>query len=132
GFAVLAWLTMLRLPLGLWAVILLYSTVIGALVYSLVYARLLRFDPRLEDAALDLGATPHEATRYVTLPVIRPTLMSAALSDMMLTFEDLLAIYYLIGNGFNNQMLVWSWLRVELTLVLHAMATVIFVFSAIV
>lgn len=132
GFVVLTWLTMLSLPLGVWAVILTYTTVIGAIVYSLVYARLLRLDPRLEEAALDLGATPREATRYVTLPLIRPTLIGAALTVMMLTLEDLLAIFFLIGDGFNIQMLVWSRLRVELTPELHALATVIFVFSAIV
>jgi spermidine/putrescine transport system permease protein len=132
GFVVLAWITMLRLPLGIWAVVLTYTTVIGAIVFSMVYARLLRMDPRMEEAALDLGATPREAMRYVTLPLLRPTLIGAALTVMMLTFEDLLAIFFLIGDGYNIQMLVWSRLRVELTPELHALATVIFVFSAIV
>jgi len=112
-------------------VIVTYTTVIGALVYSMIYARLLRMDPRLEEAALDLGATPREVTRYVTLPLLRPTLIGAALTVVMLTFEDLLAIYFLIGDGYNVQMLVWSRLRVALTPELHALATVIFVFSAI-
>lgn len=130
GFVVLCWLTVLRLPLGLWAVILTYSTVIGAIVYSLVYARLLRMDPRLEEAALDLGATPRQALWYVILPLLRPTLIGAGLTVLMLSLEDLLAIYYLVGDGYNIQMLVWSRLRVELTPELHALATVIFVFSA--
>jgi len=130
GFVVLVWLTMLRLPLGIWAVVLTYTTVIGAIVYSLVYARLLRMDPRLEEAALDLGASPREAMRYVTLPLLRPTLIGAALTVMMLTLEDLLAIFFLIGEGYNVQMLVWSRLRVELTPELHALATIIFVVSA--
>jgi len=130
GFVVLCWFTMLKLPLGIWAVVLTYSTVIGAIVYSLVYARLLRLDPRLEEAARDLGATPRETMRYVTLPLLRPTLIGAALTVMMLSLEDLLAIFFLIGDGYNIQMLVWSRLRVELTPELHALATVIFVFSA--
>jgi ABC-type spermidine/putrescine transport system permease subunit II len=57
-------------------------------------------------------------------------LIGAALTVMMLTLEDLLAIFFLIGDGYNIQMLVWSRLRVELTPELHALATVIFVFSA--
>lgn len=132
GFVVLNWITMLHLPQGLWAVIAVYACVMGAIVFSMTYARLLRLDTRLEEAALDLGATRRETLRFVILPALKTTLIGIALTILMLSLEDLLAIYFLIGNGYNIQMLVWSRLRVELTPELHALATVIFVFSALV
>jgi len=131
GFVVLNWIAVFHLPLGLYAVLAVYATVIGAIVFSLTYARLLRLDPRLEEAALDLGATKREALRYVIFPTLKPTLIGAWLTVLMLTLEDLLAIYFLIGNGFNIQMLVWSRLRIELTPELHALSTCIFAISVV-
>jgi spermidine/putrescine transport system permease protein len=50
----------------------------------------------------------------------------------MLSLDDLLAAYFLLGQGFNIQMLIWSRLRVQLSPELEAMATVIFAFSVLI
>lgn len=132
GFVVLNWIVLLGLPQGMWAVIAVYACVMAALVFSLTYARLLRLDTRLEEAALDLGATKRETLRFVIIPTMRTTFIGIGLTVLMLSLEDLLAIFFLIGDGFNIQMLVWSRLRIELTPELHALATIIFVFSALI
>jgi spermidine/putrescine transport system permease protein len=132
GFVLLNWITLLHFPLGLYAVIALHGAVMAAIVFTLTYARLIRLDPSLEEAAHDLGASRRQTLRWVLMPTLRLTLIGALLLVFMLSLEDLLGIFFLIGNGFNIQMLVWSRLRVELTPELHAMATVIFVLSILV
>jgi len=132
GFVLLNWITLVNLPLGIYAVIALHGAVMAAIVFSLTYARLIRLDPSLEEAAHDLGASPNQTLRWVLLPALRLTFIGALLLVFMLSLEDLLGIFFLIGSGFNIQMLVWSRLRVQLTPELHAMATVIFVLSILV
>jgi spermidine/putrescine transport system permease protein len=132
GFVLLNWITFLHLPLGLYAVIALHGAVMSAIVFTLTYARLIRLDPSLEEAAHDLGASRRQTLRWVLLPSLRLTLIGALLLVFMLSLEDLLGIFFLIGSGFNIQMLVWSRLRVQLTPELHAMATVIFALSIVV
>ena len=132
GFVLLNWITLLHMPLGLYAVIALHGAVMAAIVFSLTYARLIRLDPSLEEAAHDLGASRGQTLRWVLMPSLKLTLIGALLLVFMLSLEDLLGIFFLIGSGFNIQMLVWSRLRVQLTPELHAMATVIFVLSILV
>jgi spermidine/putrescine transport system permease protein len=132
GFVLLNWITLVNLPLGIYAVIALHGAVMAAIVFSLTYARLIRLDPSMEEAAHDLGASRRQTLRWVLLPSLRLTLIGALLLVFMLSLEDLLGIFFLIGSGFNIQMLVWSRLRVQLTPELHAMATVIFVLSILV
>src|SRR5215203_1767522 len=53
-----------------------------------VRSRLIGFDRSIEDAAADLGATPIETFRYVTLPLLRPGILAAALLAFALSVDD--------------------------------------------
>ena len=78
----------LDLRLGLHTVILAHVAFSLAYVVIVVAARLRGFDPALEEAALDLGATPWQAFRLVTLPVVLPGVAAAALLAMTVSFDD--------------------------------------------
>jgi spermidine/putrescine transport system permease protein len=132
GFVLLNYLILLHFPLGIYAVVIVHGTVLAAVMFSMVYARLARLDPSLEEAAMDLGAQPRQVFRYVTMPILRVSLVGAWLLILMLSLDDLLAAYFLLGQGFNIQMLIWSRLRVQLSPELEAMATVIFAFSVLI
>lgn len=62
---------------GLFTAIVAQTTFIAAYAMLMVTARLQRQDASLEEAARDLGATPFQAFRRITLPFLRPTLVSA-------------------------------------------------------
>jgi spermidine/putrescine transport system permease protein len=53
-----------------------------------VLARLRTLDPRLEEAALDLGANEWQAFRRVTLPLLLPGIAAAALLAFTISFDD--------------------------------------------
>ena len=78
----------LRLQLGMHTVILAHISFSIAFVVIVVMARLRTVDAQMEEAALDLGASYWQAFRYVTLPVILPGVIAAALLAFTVSFDD--------------------------------------------
>ena len=74
--------------LGLHTVILAHITFSLAYVVLVVLARLRTMDPRLEEAALDLGANEWQAFQRVTLPLLLPGIGAAALLAFTISFDD--------------------------------------------
>jgi putative spermidine/putrescine transport system permease protein len=66
-------------------------------VVVVVSAALRTFDPALEDAAMGLGASRLRAVLYVTLPQLRPSILSGAFFAFMASFDDLILALYLSG-----------------------------------
>ncbi len=78
----------IHLTLGMWTVILAHVAFSVAYVAIVVAARLRTLDPSLEEAALDLGATPWRALTKVTLPLLWPGIFAAALLALIVSFDD--------------------------------------------
>jgi spermidine/putrescine transport system permease protein len=74
--------------LGIHTVILAHIAFSLAYVSLVVLARLRTLDPRLEEAALDLGANEWQAFLRVTLPLLLPGVAAAALLAFTLSFDD--------------------------------------------
>jgi spermidine/putrescine transport system permease protein len=85
------------LRLGMWTVILAHVAFSIAFVVIVVEARLKGFDPALEEAAMDLGATEWEAFRRVTLPSILPGVIAAALLAFTLSVDDYVITSFVAG-----------------------------------
>ena len=73
---------------GFFLTIIGQSTFISAYAMLVFIARLQRFDPALEEAALDLGATHVQAFRKVLLPFLKPAIGSAAVLAFLASFEN--------------------------------------------
>lgn len=78
----------LQVQLGMHTVILAHVSFSIAYVVIVVMARLRTVDSQLEEAALDLGANEWQAFRYVTLPVILPGVIAAAMLAFTVSFDD--------------------------------------------
>jgi len=78
----------LKLPLGMHTVILAHVAFSVAYVAGVVMARLRTFDPALEEAALDLGATDFGAFHRVTLPYLMPAIAAAAMLAFTVSIDD--------------------------------------------
>ena len=74
--------------LGLYTVILAHVSFSIAYVAIVVASRLRTFDPALEEAAMDLGATEWRAFWRVTLPALAPGIAAAALLALTISFDD--------------------------------------------
>ena len=73
---------------GIFLTIIGQSTFISAYAMLIFIARLQRFDPVLEEAALDLGATHVQTFRKVLLPFLKPAIGSAAVLAFLASFEN--------------------------------------------
>ena len=73
---------------GYFMTIIGQSTFIAAYAMLVFLARLQRFDPGLEEAALDLGATQVQVFRKILLPFLKPAIASAAVLAFLASFEN--------------------------------------------
>jgi putrescine transport system permease protein len=98
-----------------------YATVV-------VQARLQGLNPQLEEAAMNLGARPHEVFYLITLPMIAQALASAWLLTFSLSLDDVVVSAFLSGPGATTMPLViFSRARLGLNPSVNAVATVIIV-----
>lgn len=96
-----------------------YATVV-------VQARLQEVNPQLEEAAMDLGARPHQVFALVTLPMIAQSLLSAWLLTFTLSLDDVVLSAFLSGPGSTTMPLViFSRARLGLNPSVNAVATII-------
>jgi spermidine/putrescine transport system permease protein len=73
-----------------------------------VKARLAGLDPRLEQAAMDLYANPVQTFMRVTLPLVMPGIIAAALLSFSLSFDDFIITNFNSGNSVTFPMYVWG------------------------
>lgn len=119
----------LAVPLGLPTVILGQLVVIVPFVIAILFARLSAFDWSLVESARDLGATPVQAFLTITLPLIRPSLVGAALIALSLSLDDFVITFFTIGSGNTLPTLVWGLVRTTLDPTINAIATLLLALS---
>ncbi|CAB4531880.1 MAG: ABC transporter permease subunit [Actinobacteria bacterium] len=82
---------------GLGTVIVAHVMFCLSFVVVTVKARVASLDPALEEAGADLYATPAQVFRKVTLPLLTPGIMSAALLAFALSFDDFIITNFNAG-----------------------------------
>jgi putrescine transport system permease protein len=98
----------------------------------IVQARLQDMNPQLEEAAMDLGAKPHQVFWLITLPLIAQSLMSAWLLTFTLSLDDVVLSAFLSGPGSTTMPLViFSRARLGLNPSVNAVATLIIIIVSI-
>jgi spermidine/putrescine transport system permease protein len=88
GASLLSLFLIYSVPLGFTSLLIAHIMFCISFVVVVVRSRLIGFDRSVEDAAADLGATPIETFRYVTLPLLRPGILAAALLAFALSIDD--------------------------------------------
>ncbi len=92
----------------------------------IVQARLQDLNPQLEEAALDLGARPHQVFWLVTLPMISQSLLSAWLLTFTISLDDVVLSAFLSGPGATTlPLVIFSRARLGLNPSVNAVATLI-------
>ena len=84
---------------GFWTVAIAHTTVALCFVTVIVQARLIDFDMNLEEAAMDLGASPLDTFRAVTLPLILPAIAAGWMLAFALSLDDLVIASFTTGPG---------------------------------
>ncbi|MBW8267895.1 ABC transporter permease subunit [Caldovatus aquaticus] len=116
---------------GALTVLLAHATLGAAYVAVVVQARLAEADRSLEEAALNLGATPFVAFRTVTLPLMAPSLFAGWLLAFTLSLDDVVLASFVSGPaGTTLPMVLFSRLKLGLTPEVNALGAVIVAVAA--
>jgi putrescine transport system permease protein len=116
---------MLTIWLGHTLLGLAYATVV-------IQSRLMEMDKSLEEAAMDLGARPHQVFRLVTLPLISQSMISAWLLTFTISLDDVVLSAFLSGPGSTTlPIVIFSRAKLGLSPTINAVATVMIAIVAI-
>jgi spermidine/putrescine transport system permease protein len=97
GVSLLVLFRSLRVDLGFFTIVTAHTTFSIPFVLATVRARLADLDPALEDAALDLGATPARALTGILLPYLAPAITASALLVFALSMDELIVTTFTRG-----------------------------------
>jgi len=123
----------LKLPLGLLTLIIAHTTFCFPFVLVGVQARLQGLDPSLEEAAMDLGATPLQAFWKVIIPYLMPAIVAGALMAFTLSLDEYIVSVFTSGSQSQTLPLkVYGMAKIGLNPQLNAMSTIFIVVTFIV
>ena len=94
-----------------------------------IKARIRGFDWTLEDAAMDLGASPWRTFSRVTLPLITPGILAAGLLSFALSIDDFIVTFFNSGAVETFPLRIFGASRTELSPQINVLATVIIAVS---
>jgi spermidine/putrescine transport system permease protein len=125
GISMLNFFSMMDVSLSLLTVMVGHGTALTTIVVTNVYARLQRFDRRIEEASSDLGARPWQTFIKVTLPNIRNAIIGSSLISFTLSFDEIPVTFFLTGRDNTLPMYIWSTIRRGITPEINAIGSVI-------
>lgn len=126
GVALLIFFVMLNMTLGLLSVALAHIAFCIGFVAIVVRSRLQGMDESLVEAARDLGATPVQAFRLVTMPLIMPGIIAGALMAFTLSIDDFVITFFTAGAGASTLPLqIYSMIRIAVTPEVNAISTLL-------
>ena len=132
GVSLLVLFVSLGIPIGYTTLIIAHTTFCFPFVLVGVQARLQGIDPSLEEAAMDLGATPLKAFWLVIIPYLLPAIVAGALMSFTLSFDEYIVTIF--TSGADSQTLplkVYGMVRVGLNPQLNALSTMFIAATAV-
>ena len=125
GLSLLLLFIGIGLDRGVMTIVLAHTTFSMCYVSVVVSSRLATFEMSLEEAALDLGSTPFEAFRLVTLPIIAPAVISGWLLAFTLSLDDLVIASFTSGPSATTLPIkIFSAVRLGVSPEINALSTI--------
>ena len=117
---------------GVMTITLAHATFSMCFVSVVVSSRLVSLDNSLEEAALDLGCTPLDAFRSITLPIIAPAVASGWLLAFTLSLDDLVIASFVSGPSSTTlPMKIFSQVRLGVSPEINALSTIMIAIVAV-
>tara|TARA_R110002110_G_scaffold75160_2_gene198730 strand:- start:5571 stop:6392 length:822 start_codon:yes stop_codon:yes gene_type:complete len=125
GLSLLLLFIGIGLDRGVLTIVLAHTTFSMCYVSVVVSSRLVSFDRSFEEAALDLGSSPWEAFRLVTLPIIAPAVISGWLLAFTLSLDDLVIASFTSGPSATTLPIkIFSAVRLGVSPEINALSTI--------
>ncbi|MCD7757481.1 MAG: ABC transporter permease [Clostridiales bacterium] len=119
--------TGIELKMGFGTLLLAHITFDIPYVILSVTPKLRQCDPNIEEAALDLGATPWQAFTKVVLPEIQPGVVNGAIMAFTMSIDDFVISYFTAGSNTSTlAMEIYSMTRKRISPEINALSTLMF------
>ncbi|HTW18535.1 MAG TPA: ABC transporter permease [Nocardioides sp.] len=115
--------------LGFWTIFIAHVMFCLSFVVVTVRARLAGMDDNLEQAAMDLYATPSQTFWRVTFPLVLPGIVGAALLSFSLSFDDFIITNLNAGSETTFPMYVWGAAQRGVPMQVNVVGTIMFLLS---
>lgn len=133
AISTLVFLAVVSIPLSLWTVVAAHVVFCLAYIAIVVSSRISGLDPHLEEAALDLGATPLQAFIKVLLPELMPAIIAGCLLSFVLSMDDFLIASFTAGTGSTTlPMEIFSRIRTGVKPDINALSVMLILLSGVV
>ncbi len=126
GISLMILFIFVKLPRGYGTMLLAHITFDVPYVIFSVLPRLKRMNPKLYEAAIDLGARPKTALYKVILPEIMPGVVTGALLAFTMSLDDFVISYFTSVRTANLSMLIYSMTRRKVPPTINALSTLMF------
>ncbi|MGB7444741.1 MAG: ABC transporter permease [Coleofasciculaceae cyanobacterium] len=128
----LVFLAVIGTPLSMWTIVAAHVVFCLAYIALAVSSRISSLDPHLEEAALDLGATPIQAFIQILLPELMPAIIAGCLISFVLSMDDFLISSFTAGTGATTlPMEIFSRIRTGVKPDINALSVVLIVGSGV-
>jgi len=132
GVSLLMFFVMLNMTLGLLSIMLSHIAFCVGFVAIVVRSRLSGMDESLTEAARDLGATPAQAFRLVTLPLIMPGIIAGALMAFTLSIDDFVITFFTAGvDATTLPLQIYSMIKIAVTPEVNAISTLLMLLTLV-
>lgn len=126
GVSLLLFFVMLNMTLGMVSILLAHIAFCIGFVAIVVRSRLAGLDESLIEAARDLGATPWQAFRRVTLPLIVPGVIAGALMAFTLSIDDFVITFFTAGPDSRTlPLVIYTMVKITVTPEVNAVSTLL-------
>jgi spermidine/putrescine transport system permease protein len=127
GASLLSLFILVGVPRGYMTILVAHVMFCIPFVAVTVQARVVGMDRSLEEAAMDLGATPWTTFRMITLPLMMPAILAGALLSFALSIDDFVTTSFNAGQTVTFPLWVYGASRVGVPPQVNVMGTLIFV-----
>jgi spermidine/putrescine transport system permease protein len=125
GIGLLSFFATIKFPLGQRSIIIAHSVWGIAFATAIIRTRLRGFDRSIEEASLDLGVKELPTFFKITLPVIWPGVVAAALVVFTLSVDEFVIAYFTAGTTVTFPIQIYSMIRFGITPEINAVATIL-------
>jgi spermidine/putrescine transport system permease protein len=131
GFSLLTLFVSINWSRGFITIVIAQVMFSVSYVATTVRARIRGFDWRLEEASLDLGASSFRTFRKITLPLIAPGVLAAAMLTFALSLDDFIITY--LNSGLDNTfpIQIWNMKRSKVPVQINVFSTALLIISVI-
>jgi ABC-type spermidine/putrescine transport system permease subunit II len=132
GIAALVFFRTINIPLGIPIVILSHVSISMSYVFLIMMGRIEGLSLDMQEAAVDLGASWFESLKDVIFPVLLPAIIAGWLFSFMISWNEFIVTYFLIGNEVTLPIYIFSQLRFGISPKVNAISVLITLFTLIV